>query len=263
MKITYISDIHQEFHNINKLNHLAEALPKADVLVIAGDTAEANNYFNNKTKAFFNLLSSKYRDILMVMGNHEFYQADLTNVRTSLPEMVNSTWNNIRILDNQQVKIGNVLFIGSTLWTNINDANPLNMINAAMMMNDYRIITIEQCSRTLTPEDTIKEFYHSREFIENTLTANPKTKTVIVTHHAPSHLSIDKQYMTKQQDILGLNHCYYSPLDNIIEKNTQIRVWIHGHVHSPMDYEVGKTRVLCNPVGYYYDDKQQHSVIEI
>ena len=27
-------------------------------------------------------------------------------------------------------------------------------------------------------------------------------------------------------------------------------VWIHGHVHSSFDYNIGKTRIICNPRGY-------------
>jgi predicted phosphodiesterase len=27
-------------------------------------------------------------------------------------------------------------------------------------------------------------------------------------------------------------------------------VWIHGHTHTPCQYVVGDTRVICNPIGY-------------
>ena len=27
-------------------------------------------------------------------------------------------------------------------------------------------------------------------------------------------------------------------------------LWIHGHTHESFDYEIGKTRVICNPRGY-------------
>jgi hypothetical protein len=25
---------------------------------------------------------------------------------------------------------------------------------------------------------------------------------------------------------------------------------VHGHTHSPFDYQVGATRIVCNPKGY-------------
>ena len=30
----------------------------------------------------------------------------------------------------------------------------------------------------------------------------------------------------------------------------RVKLWVHGHTHESMDYELGGTRVLCNPRGY-------------
>jgi hypothetical protein len=27
-------------------------------------------------------------------------------------------------------------------------------------------------------------------------------------------------------------------------------LWIHGHVHDSFDYQIGRTRIVCNPRGY-------------
>lgn len=32
--------------------------------------------------------------------------------------------------------------------------------------------------------------------------------------------------------------------------NCAVDLWIHGHIHSSMDYCVGRGRVLANPCGY-------------
>jgi predicted phosphodiesterase len=32
--------------------------------------------------------------------------------------------------------------------------------------------------------------------------------------------------------------------------NLNISVKVHGHTHESFDYEIGKTRVVCNPRGY-------------
>jgi Icc-related predicted phosphoesterase len=29
-----------------------------------------------------------------------------------------------------------------------------------------------------------------------------------------------------------------------------INLWVHGHIHDSMDYNVKGTRVICNPRGY-------------
>ncbi|UFZ08661.1 hypothetical protein LQG66_03520 [Bradyrhizobium ontarionense] len=31
---------------------------------------------------------------------------------------------------------------------------------------------------------------------------------------------------------------------------TQPALWVHGHIHTPSDYRIGSTRVICNPHGY-------------
>ena len=43
---------------------------------------------------------------------------------------------------------------------------------------------------------------------------------------------------------------YASDLDELIER-TQPQLWVHGHIHASSDYFVGRTRVVCNPRGYY------------
>jgi len=45
------------------------------------------------------------------------------------------------------------------------------------------------------------------------------------------------------------NATYVSHLDDFILEH-QPQVWIHGHLHTSMDYKIGETRVLCNARGY-------------
>jgi Icc-related predicted phosphoesterase len=41
----------------------------------------------------------------------------------------------------------------------------------------------------------------------------------------------------------------WSDMDELILEH-QPCLWIHGHTHESFDYEIGKTRVICNPRGY-------------
>jgi Icc-related predicted phosphoesterase len=36
---------------------------------------------------------------------------------------------------------------------------------------------------------------------------------------------------------------------DIIE--AQPNLWLHGHIHSNVDYIIGQTRIVCNPRGYH------------
>jgi len=44
-----------------------------------------------------------------------------------------------------------------------------------------------------------------------------------------------------------------------------VKLWIHGHTHDSFDYNIGDTRVVCNPVGYYKENDtwKKDLVIEI
>jgi hypothetical protein len=83
---------------------------------------------------------------------------------------------------------------------------------------------------------------------------------VVVTHHAPSKLSIKPKY---QHDQL-MNGGYSSDLSEFILDHPEIRVWTHGHTHDTFDYTVGDTRVLCNPRGYagYEERAEEFQVLE-
>jgi Icc-related predicted phosphoesterase len=63
-----------------------------------------------------------------------------------------------------------------------------------------------------------------------------------VTHHAPHPNSIPERY---RQDILS--GAFASDLTRLLGRS---RLWVHGHMHDCMDYEVSGARVVCNPRGY-------------
>jgi Icc-related predicted phosphoesterase len=71
-------------------------------------------------------------------------------------------------------------------------------------------------------------------------------KFVVVTHHAPTTLSIGAMY---KHDTL-MNGAFASDLTDFILDRPQIKLWTHGHMHNVSDYMIGDTRVVCNPRGY-------------
>ena len=46
-----------------------------------------------------------------------------------------------------------------------------------------------------------------------------------------------------------LTPAFASDLSRLIEDRGP-DLWVHGHVHDSLDYEVGDTRIVCNPRGY-------------
>ena len=36
----------------------------------------------------------------------------------------------------------------------------------------------------------------------------------------------------------------------------QPELWVHGHMHGPVDERLGRTRIVANPAGYRYEAKE-------
>jgi len=266
MRINLMSDLHLEFADLT--------LPGGDVLILSGDLCEAKNIkrelYNRdmvlleheqkdrRPDRWFRFLEEecgKYREVVYVMGNHEHYgfqfQKTFAHIAGQLPD-------NVHLLENATHTIEDVVFVGATLWTDMNKGDDLTLYHMKSMMNDYRQVTMFNEAKSvyhrLTPERTMEEHYKSRNYIRETVEANPTGKFVVVTHHAPSKASTKPRYI----DDTMMNGAYSSDLSDLILDNPQIKVWTHGHTHDMFDYMVGSTRVLCNPRGYkYYEERAE------
>lgn len=69
-------------------------------------------------------------------------------------------------------------------------------------------------------------------------------QNIVITHHAPSILSVPDIY--KDDPVTA---AYASNLEDFILEH-QPKYWIHGHIHTPCSYHIGKTEIICNPHGY-------------
>ena len=114
-------------------------------------------------------------------------------------------------------------------------------------MNDHRRIAwAKQPWERFLPSHATKLHGASRAFIEREV-GKSGLPTVVVTHHAPSERSVNSRYASGPYS--ALDRAYYSDLDDLVAISNAA-LWIHGHVHTNFDYEIGNTRVLCNPRGY-------------
>ena len=260
MKIQYCSDLHLEFG--------PTSLPGGELLILAGDVAEARTIARHQDAfeslsdeeqldakyralyrawTFFKYETAKYEQVFMVMGNHCHYHGRFDRTYDELRAMLPA---NVRLLEKEVVEYGGVMFMGASLWTDINRGDPLTAQVLKSSMNDYKVT---QCHypdtgryHKLTPEHTAKTHRATKRFFIETLLANPDQQFVIITHHAPSTMSIADQY----KGDIHMNGGYASDLSEMILDHSQIKVWIHGHMHNQSDYLIGSTRILCNPRGY-------------
>ena len=81
----------------------------ADVIVFAGDVHTGKNGIKWILNTFPN------RPVIYVLGNHEFYGQKIPKLISDIKEVAQGT--NIHVLENNSVEIGDVVFLGATLWT--------------------------------------------------------------------------------------------------------------------------------------------------
>lgn len=253
MKISLISDLHLDISG-----HFE--MPGGDVLIIAGDACEARALGKefHSTKLldrtpgsypchdFFEFECAKYDKVFYVMGNHEHYGGKFWKTKPELERMVPK---NVTVLENQCEEYNGVLFVGATLWTDMNKGDGWTMAAIKDYMNDYRAITYQYPQygtyHKMRPVDTVKMHIESKRYIEQTVKEHTDKPVVVITHMAPTSLSVHETYKGN-----WTNAAYYSDLSNLILDNTNIKAWVHGHVHHPCFYDVGDCRVHCNPRGY-------------
>jgi Icc-related predicted phosphoesterase len=232
MRIHILSDLHLEFAPFQRNN------VDADVVVLAGDVHTGKNGIKWILKAFPD------RPVIYVLGNHEFYGQKIPKLIDEIKEFAQGT--SVHVLENDCVEIGNVIFLGATLWTDFRlYGDPvLAEVTAQTGMTDFRRIRVTPSYRRFRPSDARRIHTHSLEWLTQQVEQARGRKIVVVTHHAPSPQSIPARF---QND--PLNPAFASNLESFISE-CGAALWIHGHIHHHSDYTIGSTRVVANPRGY-------------
>ena len=249
MKIQIVSDLHLEFSDINIQN-----VGDTDVLILSGDILIAEKLFRpnseegNKFLDFLKRVSFQFPHVIYVAGNHEFYSSGkFYQTVEDLRNYCSTQFNNVYFLERDTKIINDVLFVGGTLWTDMNKGDPLTLHAVRDMMNDYRAIRNDKNGFIpVKPTDTCERHRQTREYIMQIVKDNKDKKCVVVGHHSPSFQSCHEQY---RGDYL-MNGAYHSDLSELILDHPQIKLWTHGHTHHAFDYMIGETRIVCNPRGY-------------
>ena len=227
MRLQIISDTHFDFHEDLGNQFIMKYLrpESVDVLIIAGDLGGIKTIPNALA-----LLSSKYRraQILYVLGNHECYGSSINNTANAIKTIVKDH-KNVTFLYNSSTVIYGIMFIGSTLWFKKFDEYLLhkNLLSDFSMINGFIPDVFNENERAL---DFLK--WHVNE------------NAIVITHHVPSWKSISERYLNNP-----ISKYFVCNLETMIMKR-QPKLWVHGHTHDSSNYLIGKTHIVCNPLGY-------------
>lgn len=265
MRLRIFSDIHLEFGDFYVDHHPED---QHSVLVLAGDVGLVHKPSNMKERflPFLSRCADQFRYVVMVVGNHEHYGGSLHRTVDDLKKAIDAAGiQRVIVLEKETFVVDGVAFIGATMWTNCDNFSPYAQFYWANM-TDFRVIRTGPNAtlpyvRKFHAEDSWVEWQRSRDYLFSAMKKENEqgNKIVVITHHAPSHQSINPMYAGS-----NLNMFYYSDMvHDVMDYNPDL--WIHGHVHNALDYkidsmeEVCKTRVVCNPRGYYGEESAPDS----
>lgn len=256
-QLQIVSDLHLEFRNsFNKL-----LIPSAPILCLLGDICACGNDKDfNIYKEFIKYISPKFKHIIHIPGNHEYYTCGNKNItiNDTIPHIDKKIrvfikpFKNVHYLNNNTLHLiinnKNYVFIGTTLWTGV---NPEYRIALQKRMNDYTHLYMPTAKATIsnnlirkyTIEDMSALHIKSVKYIKSEV---KKLKTtdigIILTHHKPYINKIQKDiiYQAYETNILG----------EVIKMTPNIKLWGYGHTHVKDDIIKDGVRVISNPKGY-------------
>lgn len=233
MRLHVLSDLHLE------RGAPTPATESADVLVLAGD-------IDNGTRAIDRAEAlGAGRPVLFVAGNHEYYGHGIDALDQTLRSQAQGR--GVRVLQNDEVILDGVRFLGGTLWSDFDFAGVAererSMMLCSRLVNDFQLIRGAD-GAPFTPEAARARHLAARAWLSERLAEPHDGPTVVITHHAP----VIRQ-RPERSVLRALAGAFASDLSGLMG-GERTPLWIFGHTHVSADLDVAGTRVISNPRGY-------------
>ena len=234
MRIHLLSDLHLEFQDFSPATH------DADVVVLAGDIDLLARGVEWANKNFC-------CPVIYVAGNHEYYKGHLNR---TLEKMREKALPHVHVLENDQVVIDGVRFIGTTGWTDFYSTDNVTaaLHTAQISMNDYKQIRAGVNYRRIKPIELQQKSQFAKQWLLSNLSTKYQGKTVVVTHHAP----LPECAPGIKYELGHLAAAYVNDWQEFAECN--IDIWLHGHTHIGYDKAIEGIRYASNPRGYPFEE---------
>jgi len=213
VRVQYASDIHLECRP-SKFRRILK--PSAEILILAGDIGHP---FRKTYFQFLRWCRSKFKHVVIIPGNHEYYGSSLKKARRKMKDLCKRTGAVFLDRDVLELPEYSLVILGTTLWSEIPHEKSFDVL---MSIDDYRCIedfdldTVNNLYQTnrLWLENTIK-FYHQK---------NPEYRIIVATHHAPvPEITSAPMYRGK-----STNCAFDSDCTDIM---SGVYAWIFGHTH--------------------------------
>jgi len=267
VKIQLLSDLHLEANS----GFAATPHPEADVLVLAGDIGSYQTRPDGSClqepdwglRRFSPLVQHAGWPVpvVFVPGNHEYDGLEFDAARADLRatcERLGLVW-----LDREVWVHAGVRLVGATLWSDYDALahRPPPPTQAGRPRPDPQVWQAQQRHKAFRAANFYlhkmqttrsgqmfdaaamrEEALVSQAWLRARLDEPFEGSTVVVTHFAPSLRSADPRY--------GLTPGTAGFCNALDDWLPAADLWLHGHLHCPHDYRVGRCRVVANPLGY-------------
>ena len=214
-----------------------------DILVLAGDIGYLGDE-NYSKHPFWDWASENYQQVIVCMGNHEFYKYyDIANINDGFCLEIRP---NVHSYYNVVVHIEDIDFIVTTLWSKI----PLKeAYYTEQVISDFRRIFFN--GELLTFADFNREHARCLAFLKEAVSYSNTGKKIVVTHHVPSFQMQRPKFADSHA-----NGAFTVELEDYI-KNSGIDFWIYGHSHYNVDVMIGNTMCISNQLGYVFHGEHE------
>ena len=231
MRLQLISDLHLEFHKGRALA-IVESLPVEkglDFLVVAGDTVVPKAMGLPVCGAVWAALAQMARHVLTVHGNHEYYGKATKQWLDLSMAAIFASHPSIHWLDNRELVLDGVKFVGGTMWYPVGDGN--NGAYKRMVSDCYQIADFNWAERENAVFNIVVNTHADRD-------------TIVVTHHLPHRMATPREFVGDQS-----NRFFVSDQSHTMMVRRP-KLWLFGHTHTPYDGWYEDTHLACNPYGY-------------
>ena len=218
------SDVHLERGDITINDFPSIIEPCAEILALAGDIGDP---YSPIFEEFIRYCSSRFRYVLFVSGNHEYYGHDMRSTDRCIENLF-GYYTNVIYLNNRTFEYEGILFVGSTLWSNI--PGDVSTYDLSSYQDYVRIEDFDHQQASILHQRNV-------DFIREELTMG---YCIVITHHAPSYTCISDEYLGNK-----LNCCFASHLDDLL-KYPNLLGWVYGHTHHNISRVTDKHFLYAN-----------------
>lgn len=260
LKVDIISDLHLDMYTFLLGNgsvrlFVDRYFPRnGDLLILAGDITHKNS----ELPELFRLLTEKYKQILVVPGNHDFYLIDeflspdeeySEDRYQNLLKACSDTDGKVVLLNCDYYEYKGFTFFGMVGWYDGQYGIKHFELNAHSVNRYYKEVMND--SRKIRFRDDDNSDMFNRSARERNKMSNIKLRKadVFISHAIPS---IDKRAVNPlYRDEVSTAFYTFDGSDYLDKISPEVVV--HGHTHRPSVTNIDGIKYIVNPFGYPYE----------